>query len=137
MPFLREDLDLVQSFPAPISPELPFFRYRGRPYGRKRLYKWWKRACANLGVKGVDLYGGTRHSTVRALRLHHTPEEIKRGSMHSTNTAFNRYFQVENEEARTLYRDTRCVTKVKRGFLSPQNNNKLKSLQFNGRDAGI
>ena len=69
VPMLQEDLELVRSFPPAINPELPFFRYKGRPYGRKRLYKWWKRACTNLGIEGVDLYGGTRHSTVRALRM--------------------------------------------------------------------
>jgi hypothetical protein len=28
---------------------------------RKVLYKYWKKACANPGIEGVDLYGGTRH----------------------------------------------------------------------------
>ena len=27
----------------------------------------WRRACNNLGIKGVDLYGGIRHSTTTAL----------------------------------------------------------------------
>jgi hypothetical protein len=55
--------------------EIPFFRHRpsynskqGRPFGEKYWYKWWVKACASLGIKGVDLYGGTRHSSVRAMR---------------------------------------------------------------------
>jgi hypothetical protein len=37
-------------------------------FGRDYLYKWWKEACRNLEVEGVDLYGGTRHSSARGLR---------------------------------------------------------------------
>jgi integrase len=107
VPMLEEDLELVQSFPTVLDKSLPFFRRDGKPYGRKRLYKWWKKACENLGIEDVDLYGGTRHSTVKALRHTRTPEEIKRGSMHSTNKAFDRYFQIENDEVRSIYGDTK------------------------------
>ncbi|MFO7599874.1 MAG: hypothetical protein R6X27_08710, partial [Candidatus Desulfacyla sp.] len=109
VPMLKEDLELVQSFPEALDKTLPFFRYKGKPYGRKRLYKWWKRACDNLKIEGVDLYGGTRHSTVKALRALRTPEEIKRGSMHSTNKAFDRYYKVEDDEARQIYGDTKVI----------------------------
>ena len=42
------------------------------------------KACNNLGIKGVDLYGGTKHSTATALSEFLTPEEIKRGGTGST-----------------------------------------------------
>jgi hypothetical protein len=64
------------------------------------------KACTNLGIDGVDLYGGTRHSSARALRMHRTPEEIKRATMHTTNKAFERYFQIEADDVRNIYRDT-------------------------------
>jgi integrase len=112
VPMLREDLEIVRAFPTPLDPEMFFFRYGGRRFGQKRLYKWWKKACANLGIEKVDLYGGTRHSTVRALREQLTPEQIKRASMHSTNKAFSRYFEVENEEVRSAYQKTVGGTKV-------------------------
>ncbi len=57
--------------------------------------------------KGVDLYGGTRRSSAIALRKLRTPEEIKRATMHSTNKAFERYFRIESEDLRDIYRDTR------------------------------
>ena len=63
-------------------------------FGRTYLYRWWKSACANLGIEGIDLYGGTHHSTVRVLRKMRTPEEIKRGSMHSTNKGFIGIFRL-------------------------------------------
>ncbi len=55
---LPEDLEIVKSFPKLISNDLDFFRYQGRKFGNKRLYRWWKKACANLGIEKVDLYDG-------------------------------------------------------------------------------
>lgn len=55
----------------------------------------------------MDLYGGTRHSSARALREFHSPEEIKRATMHTTNKAFERYFQIEIEDVRKIYGNTK------------------------------
>lgn len=119
VPMLWEDLEVVRSFPKPIRNDFYFFRYKGHRFGRKRLYKWWKRACANLNIKDVDLYGGTVHSTTRALRaLGRTPEEIKKGSMRQTSKAFNRYFQMEMDDVRGIY-----------GRVSPETNLKLNNRQ--------
>jgi hypothetical protein len=110
---LAEDVELLRSLPRGL-PDLYFFRHgkgvsgvkAGEQFGEKYLYKWWKKACKHLGIEGVDLYGGTRHSTVRELRKLRTPEEIRMGSMHSTNKAFERYFQIEPDDLRAIYRDT-------------------------------
>ena len=40
-----------------------------------------------------------------------TPEEIKRSSMHTTKKGFDRYFQIEMEDVRGIYRDTTGDTK--------------------------
>ncbi|MBU1902677.1 MAG: hypothetical protein KJ573_03700, partial [Proteobacteria bacterium] len=69
-----------------------------KPFGEHLLYEYWKRACSNLNIEGVDLYGGTKHSSATALRIYRTPEQIKRATMHSTNKAFERYFQMELED---------------------------------------
>lgn len=82
----------------------------GQPFGEKYLYKWWKRACENLGIEGVDLYGGTRHSSATALRTVCSPEQIKIATMHSTNKAFERYFQPGMEDALNIYDLTRRGT---------------------------
>jgi len=42
----------------------------------------------------------------RALRRYRTPEEIKRATMHSTNKAFERYFQFESDDLRSIYAGT-------------------------------
>ena len=65
----------------------------------------------NLGVEGVDLYGGTKHSTVVAGRMAgKTPEELKRSTMHgSTNKAFERYLILQDNEVRAIYEDTEAA----------------------------
>jgi integrase len=107
---LDEDRELLARLPEGL-PELRFFRHpagikgcrAGEPFGSRYLWKWWKRACDILGVKDVDLYGGTRHSTVTALGEKLSPEQIRAGTLHSTSKAFERYFQGAARNARIVY----------------------------------
>ncbi len=110
VPLTRGDITLLSAYPRAIDPEMRFFRHvkgsgfkEGTPFGQHVLYNWWIKARNNLGIEGVDLYGGTRHSSARALRKTHSPEQIKRATMHSTSKAFERYFKVEGEEIRSVY----------------------------------
>lgn len=97
---IDEDVDTIKSFPRGL-PHIPFFRYekkKGQPHGKRfgkgYLNNWWKRACDNLGIKGVPLYPGTKHSTVTNLGDTFSPEQIMQdASGHATNKAFARYFQ--------------------------------------------
>lgn len=106
-------------------PHLYFFRHvkgipgvaGGEKFGNRYFYKWWKKACVNLGIVGVDLDGGTRHSTTTALRELFSPEEIRRsGTLHTTNKAFDRYMQVKPEDARNMYRAARELVKKKKNY---------------------
>ena len=116
VPLLAEDIEIIRSFPSAL-PHLYFFRHNrgikgaqaGEPFGDRLLYKYWKKACSNLGIQGVDLYGGTKHSSTTALRKFRTPEEIRRATMHSTNKAFERYYQMEMEDLREIYADTQST----------------------------
>lgn len=101
-----EDIELIRSMPKGL-PHLFFFRHlpgfsgikAGSQFGLKYFSKWWDRACKNLGIGGVSLYAGTRHTTATALGKVLTPEEIKRGGTGSkTNKAFDRYFQPQKRE---------------------------------------
>jgi len=121
VPILPEDVDLLKTFSLSF-PAMPFFRHDGgiqgtkkdQAYGEKFFYKWWKRACENLNVEGVDLYGGTRHSTVRALRKHYSPEQIKEAAMSKTNKAFERYLgQAEDDDILSIYRKGAEVIPIK------------------------
>lgn len=91
----------------PSFPTMPYFRHiRGlkgvtadKQYGKDLFYKWWVRACKNLGVEGLDLYGGTRHSTTTAIAEMTDEATAKQASGHMTNKAFDRYCQAENTVA--------------------------------------
>lgn len=110
VPMLDEDITRFKQV-KPLFPRSYFFRHEtgkggvknGQKYGEKFFYKWWKKACDNLEIEGVDLYGGTRHSSAIALREHFSPEQIKQGTMHQTNKAFERYFRIEADDVRNIY----------------------------------
>jgi streptomycin 6-kinase len=69
-------------------------------------WRWQMRQTELMQKIRVDLYGGTRHSPAQALRKYHTPEEIKRATMHSINKAFERYFRKEGDDLRSIYKKT-------------------------------
>ncbi|MGL1932201.1 MAG: tyrosine-type recombinase/integrase [Desulfotalea sp.] len=119
VPILNEDIDIVKQLKRSY-----FFHHengkgglkQGQRYGDKYFYKWWKRAYKNLDIEGVDLYAGRRHSSAIALREHFSPEQIKQGTMHQTNKAFERYFRVGANDIRSIYNKTtrtNCNIKVK------------------------
>jgi uncharacterized protein Yka (UPF0111/DUF47 family) len=78
----------------------------------------------DTAIEGVDLYGGTRHSSAIALRKYRTPEEIRRATMHSTNKAFERYFRIESDDLRDIYKDTKKATKKADVIKLKERNNK-------------
>lgn len=134
---IDEDVELLRSLPKGF-PNLPFFRHLkgngaakpGQQFGHDYLYKWWKKACSELKIEGVDLYGGTRHSTVIYLREQgYTPEEVKRASMHSTNKAFERYLQITANELRPIYGATRNSKSPTQSVGGPQVDLKLAHLK--------
>lgn len=61
------------------------------------------------------------HSTTTALSKHLTPEEIKAGTLHSTNKAFERYFQREAKDAKKVYQKIQDI----QDNLSEKNENRL------------
>ena len=112
----EEDIELIRSMPRGM-PDMYFFRHikgqsgakAGDQFGPKYFKKWWDKACKNLGVEGVGLYGGTKHTVATALGEVLTPEEIKRGGTGSkTNKAFDRYYQPHKRE------HVRVVTAIKK-----------------------
>jgi integrase len=118
VPMLQEDIEAVRSFPKAL-PHLPFFRHvagikgvkAGEPFGEKYLYKWWIKACKNLGIEGVDLYGGTKHSTVTAMSNELGYGRAKQATMHTTNKAFERYLIADPESIRNAYAKARGIDK--------------------------
>ncbi|MCG8634909.1 MAG: hypothetical protein MI863_13830 [Desulfobacterales bacterium] len=118
---LDEHAQLIREIRGPKGlPDMFFFRHitarpgvkAGTRFGQKQFRMWWNRACKNLGIEGVDLYGGTKHSTVTALGTVLTPEQIQRGATGHVSDAFKRYMLPDINEALTA---TRAVQKVQSG----------------------
>jgi hypothetical protein len=115
---LEEDVALLRSLPRGF-PQQYIFRHvkgngaakPGQQFGKDYLYGRWMDACRNLGIQGVPLYPGTRHSSEVALRQDgRTPEEIWRAAGTRSNKARERYLLVEGDELRSLYRQARTDT---------------------------
>lgn len=110
IPLIEEDAEIIKNLPLAFDSSMPFFRHEttagrarsGRMFSLKQFYNAWGRACKRLGVTGVTLYPGTKHSTAMGLRAIYTPEQIKAQTLHSTSAAFNRYFQTSGEDLRSL-----------------------------------
>lgn len=87
----------------PGHPNMPYFRHKPNArgcspnsiFGPVMFHKWWKRACEKVGLEGVSLYPGTKHTlataTAKALG---TDRALEASGL--TNKAFERYCQVEN-----------------------------------------
>lgn len=88
-------------------PELLFFRHHGgvksvkvnQPFGEKYFYKAWKAACEKLNVDGLDLYGGTRHTSTTEIKKRAGEKNAKEATEHGTDRAFRRYCQYQSDTA--------------------------------------
>ena len=109
---LDSDRGLLNSLPQGL-PEVPLFRYdkpfstvlAGDSFGVGALYRCWKRAAISVGHSGVDLYGGTRHSSCIALykEVGLSPEQIRRASGTRTSRAFMRYLPLDIEDIAEIH----------------------------------
>lgn len=129
VPILPEDADLIRQVRA-MGPEA-LGHVRFFPFGPALLYRWWKRACKALGITGVGLYAGTKHSTVMALDQHFGKAEIQGATGVTTNKAFERYYGRKPDRQRQVYRKARPNTggiKVEKVFPLPQ-----KAQTLNGK----
>lgn len=94
--------DLKGRFPG--SAELPFFRHHGKVrgscqsnmvFGEHMFSNAWDRACKIMGIEGVPLYPGTKHTTATETAKLMGAERAMQATGLS-NKAFDRYCQVEN-----------------------------------------
>jgi hypothetical protein len=63
------------------------------------FYKRWVEACKNLGVEGLDLYAGTRHTSITEIARRRGEVAAIKTSGHQTNKAFERYCRVQDRTA--------------------------------------
>ncbi len=81
----------------PALPGAYFFRHtagisgctENERFGDKYLYKWWSKAAGMVGLKGVPLYPGTKHTTAtETAKLMGTDKALEASGL--TNKAFER-----------------------------------------------
>jgi len=99
----------------PAMPDMPFFRHHGKVrgtvrrnlvFGPRHLSDWWNKACKALGISGVPLYPGTKHTTAtETAKMLGADRALKASGL--TNKAFDRYCQVENTDAYEVVREIR------------------------------
>jgi len=122
VPILAEDAELIRTVRDMTAGTLRGARFFD--FGPALLYRWWKRACQALGIEGVGLYAGTKHTTVMALDAHFGKEEIQDATGVTTNKAFERYYGQKPDRQRQVYRQARPqITggiKVEKVFPLPQ-----------------
>jgi integrase len=109
---LQEDVDLLNSLPTGM-PGMPLFRHDrpvqrvkvGQRFGEAAFSRAWKRACKVVGIEGVDLYGGTRHSSAIALYQDSglSPEQVKKATGHKSSSSFERYFRMDIDDVAELH----------------------------------
>ncbi len=101
---------LKKSFPA-----MPIFRHEkgngaAKPssqFGRDYLYNQWRKACDDVGIHGVSLYPGTKHTQIVHMRnqLGFSRSECQEAAAVKSNKAFSRYYEIQDETMRKMYAD--------------------------------
>ncbi len=112
-----------------LNDEMPFFRHHGgiaglavnQPFSDKYFYTWWMKACDEIGLKGVPLYPGTKHTTATETARLLGPKKAQQASG-LTNKAFERYNQAITDGAYDVV--TQIGKARKRGRLVPFKRNK-------------
>ncbi len=98
---IPEDVEILKGLTRGM-PQMPLFRHEGtgEVFGKAYLSREWNKACKAVGLEGVSLYAGTRHTSVTALQEHYSPDQIKLlGTEHDTNRAFERYLFPDKDQS--------------------------------------
>ena len=134
---LPEDVETVKSFPRSF-PDLYFFRHvDGERFGIKLLWKYWRKACQNIGVKGVSLYPGTKHSTATDLKNTFGYQQAKEATGHTTDKAFGRYILGNVDSLRGLYAHARADKGLTKNFSHQKDVKLLNFKEESNRGRGI
>lgn len=101
------------------------------------LRKWWGRSCKNLGIEGVSLNPGTRHSSLPDVAEKYGYQTAKDLSGHTTSKSLDRYLVLNREGKKDLHSYVRSDKEKVKDF-DPSKNGKLLDLKDKGsRGRGI
>jgi integrase len=107
--YIEEFKKLKSQFPA-VDTVLFFRRPDGVPFGKDMLYRNWKKACKEIGIYDLDLYGGTRHSSITAIAKAAGKKTARKYSEHHSNKAFDRYCQIGDDDT---FDTTKLMAKIR------------------------
>ena len=104
-----QHVELIRSLPRGFG-EMFFLRHdkgrggraQGSRLGKNLLYQLWTAACRELGIEGVPLYPGTKHTTASALARQFPSELVRKATGHASK-AFERYLILSEDDCLTLY----------------------------------
>lgn len=74
----------------------------GRPLGRDYLKNLWARACRSLGIEGVPLYPGTKHTSATDLAKKF-PYKLVKEAAGISSKAMERYINITEDDVVVLY----------------------------------
>lgn len=74
----------------------------GRRFGRDYLKNAWEKTCDALGIEGVSLYPGTKHTTATDLAKRF-PNKMVKEAAGITSRAMERYIQIDEVDVVSLY----------------------------------
>jgi integrase len=60
LPMSESVMEALESLPRSLNGFV--FTYRGRPFTHKLIDRTWRKACKEVGIEGITLYQGTKHS---------------------------------------------------------------------------
>jgi len=112
---LPEHAELIRSLPRGF-PEMYFLRYDyplpgrrvGDRFGKDYLYRVWRETCKVLGVKGVPLYPGTKHTTISDWARKYSEARIQQAAG-VLSEAIRRYTVLGEEDCVSLYQEARPI----------------------------
>lgn len=103
LPIESEFLEVLDSIPTPLHPEdLMFPGQHGGVIGGNVLRRHWAEACKLAKVKHVQLYVGTKHSTLSRLGKTHSDSELIKLSGHTNTKTIRRYNQASVNDIRSM-----------------------------------
>ena len=76
----------------------------GHQFGRDYLYLAWQKACSNLGIEGVSLYPGTKHTTATYLAKKY-PYKLVKEAAGVNSAAMERYINFQETDVLPLYEE--------------------------------
>jgi integrase len=112
---LPEHGELIRSLSRGF-PEMYFLRHEstvggnriGDRFGKNYLYQVWKKTCKAIGVKGVPLYPGTKHTTISDWARRYSEARIQQAAG-VLSEAIRRYTVLGEEDCASLYQEARPI----------------------------